>query len=596
MKILLVVPRNFLNLREPTHFPVGMALISSALKKAGNRVFVLNLNFTDEPLSLLLKTYIRDKNIEIVMTGGLVTDYHAIDRIISAVKLINQELLVCIGGGLVTCAPEVVMQGMQNSDFAVYGEGEITCCELVKALENRSDLESIDGLLFRRNGEIIKNKPREEIQNLDDYPWPDYEGFELSKMLDTAPKRYITMSTGRSCAFHCTFCFHTAGKKYRQRSLDSFFAELDYLVENYQIDNLYITDELFAINRKRLEDFCARIVKYDILWAVQLRVEVARRDLLQLLKKSGCIIISFGLESADDSVLKSMRKNITIEQIESALQNCLEVGIQANGSFIFGDIVEDIHTVEKTMSWWNKHRQYNISLALIQVYPGTHLYQYALEKGIIRDELEFIKSGCPYVNLSKLTDVQYRKLGVSIYKNIAHDLEYPLEATVDSLNYKKSRLDIKGTCVNCGAENCFHEVYMTLPVNRICRVCGYTHTINPYVLRKEVLNQCVEKLLQKHKQIAFYGVGKVLKNIFDLVPALNQENSIIIDDKNILQGAMFEGRRIYSPAILRDKEIYAVVICDYIIAMLLDTRLRDLYPFVSERVSCFDLLGFNEKK
>lgn len=595
MNILLIIPKFFINLREPTHFPTGMALVSASLKGAGNAVTILNLNFIDSPLEQTIKEYIDNNNIKLVMTGGLVTDYCAVERIASTVKRINQDIPVSVGGGLITCAPELVLGGLKDADFGVFGEGEITSCELVKALEMGTDLSQIDGVVFKKNGVPIKNKARAEIKNLDECPRPDYEGFELGKLLDLAPKRYITMSTGRSCAFNCTFCFHTSGKTYRQRSLDSFFEELDYLVDQYKVDNLYVTDELFAINRERLEEFCSRIKKYNILWAVQLRVEIVSKDLLQLLKDSGCIIISLGLESADNRVLKSMRKKITIEQIEAALKNCFEVGIQANGNFIFGDIAEDTESVRKTLAWWSDHRQYNISLALIQVYPGTYLYQYAVGKGIIKDELEFIRQGCPYINLSQLTDEQYRELGVSIYNNFARDEDYLLQPKIEFINYKKSRMDISGHCAKCGTENLFREVYMTLPVNRVCKNCGHVHTVNPYEIRRSEANLAIEELLKTHKQIAFYGVGKVLKSIFDQVPALNNENSIVIDNNNIIQGAIFAGRHVHHPDILNETGIRAVIICDYIFTMLLDTQLRDYYPQVLDRINCFDVLHFNSE-
>ncbi len=267
MNILLVLPRVFVNLSEPEHFPVGMALVSACLKRAGHHVEILNLNFEEGNVFDLLKEKIENSNFEIVETGGLITHYWMIKQIVDSVKLINSNIYTLVGGGYVTGDPELAMEAIPNIDFGVFGEGEITNSEVSMAIDGAMRFSDVDGLIFRERFEnkdiektdynrCKKNNPRKEIEDLDTIPWPDYEGFQLDKMLEYAPKKYVTMSTGRSCKFRCTFCFHTSGQRYRQRSLDSFFEELDYLVQKYGIDNIYITDELFADDFNRLNEFC----------------------------------------------------------------------------------------------------------------------------------------------------------------------------------------------------------------------------------------------------------------------------------------------------------------------------------------------------
>ena len=126
-----------------------------------------------------------------------------------------------------------------------------------------------------------------------------------------------------------------------------------------------------------------------------------------MLKDAGCDIMSFGLESADNRILKSMKKNTTIEQSEKALKLVYDAGISLEGAFIFGDIEETWETANNTLNWWRNHPEYKINLNLITVYPGTHLYNYACEKGLIKDKIQFLKEGCPQVNVSKLTDEHF---------------------------------------------------------------------------------------------------------------------------------------------------------------------------------------------
>lgn len=573
MNILLVLPRVFVNLAEPEHFPVGMAYVSSCLKKAGHNVSILNLNFEDGDVKELLKSSIERERIEIVETGGLVTHFWMLKQIIDSVKEIDNNIYTLIGGGFVTGDPELAMSAIPNADFGVFGEGEITNCEVSRAISGEISFSDVNGLIYRARlqegnkcrhiNECIKNPPREEIKDLDSIPWPDYEGFQLDKMLEYAPKRYVTMSTGRSCKFRCTFCFHTSGQTYRQRSLNSFFKELDYLVEKYGIDNIYITDELFADDLKRLNEFCERIKKYQILWSIQLRVNIVTKELLQLLKDSGCIIISFGLESADNSVLKSMHKGITIEMIENALKCSYEVGIEAHGSFIFGDIAENKETVNNTITWWKNHRQYNISLALIQVYPGTYLYNYACEKGIIKDKLLFLQQGCPYINVSKLTDEEYIELGLRL-ENEMSETHADLGERIEIINKQKNRLDIDAKCECCGADVIGHRCSTAKPTTLKCYKCGNDYTFNPYLLYKDIVIDNLTQIINTSSHVAFWGSNDVFAALYRAIPLMREFQYEIISSNNIMFGQQFFGHTIVNDSILEKPEYDTIIVCDYI--------------------------------
>jgi len=564
LNILIVLPRIYKNIYEPEHFPVGIAYVSSALKKAGYTVDILNLNFLDGSVYDNLSKVLRQKKYDIVETGGITINYKLIKEIIDNVKKIDINTYTLIGGGIITSSPEVVMNGISNADFGVIGEGEITNVELIEALIQKSPLESVDGLIFRKNVNektvLIRNRSRSEIDNLDDLPWPDYDGFELEIMLKYAPKNYLTMSTGRSCIYNCTFCFHTSGKVYRQRSLDSFFNELEYVVEKYRIDNIYVTDELFAYDSKRLDEFCARIKKYHILWAVQLRVDIINENLLKKLKDSGCIILSLGIESADDKILKSMKKNITINQIENALECCKNVGIQSNGSFIFGDIEETIDSANKTINWWEKHRQYNINLEMIQIFPGTELYNYAIKNNIISDELKFIEDGCPYINVSKMTDEEYRQLAIRIDK-IQADAEILLQdIVITRKDLRQRKIDIEGICGHCATKLKIQNVHAVKITNHQCAYCGSKNMLTPVVMFSDNIRHNLVEALNENK-VVFYQATKyysdLLKYYSDLI-----EGCLVVDDRFIKQGEKIGNITVKSPDQISDENL--CIICDYI--------------------------------
>jgi hypothetical protein len=183
------------------------------------------------------------------------------------------------------------------------------------------------------------------------------------------------------------------------------------MVSRYQIDYLCLADELFARKPERMKAFCEGMRRHGIRWWAQFRVDDVTPDMMGVLKDGGCDIMSFGLESADNRVLRSMRKGTTVEQIERALKMVYDAGISMEGAFIFGDLAETWETAQNTLQWWREHAQYKINLNVISVYPGSHLYQYACEHGIIRDRVQFLRDGCPHVNVSKLTAGDHRAGG-----------------------------------------------------------------------------------------------------------------------------------------------------------------------------------------
>jgi hypothetical protein len=132
------------------------------------------------------------------------------------------------------------------------------------------------------------------------------------------------------------------------------------------------------------------------------------------MKDGGCASASVGIESAHNKILKSMRKGVTIEQIEQIISYANEIGINMEGSLIFGDLEETMDTVSHTLNWWKENKKRIKSLHMILVFPGTYLYQVACEKGIIKDSVQFIKDysspGAPFVNVSKLADKEYFEL------------------------------------------------------------------------------------------------------------------------------------------------------------------------------------------
>lgn len=420
--ILLAVPR-YLSAKDFGYvMPMGILYVSAALKASGKaNVFTVNLNHENEADELVLSRIIHQNDISIVGTGGISGQYADIEALMSQVKSIAPNVITIVGGGMMTSDPIPAMTALHGvADYGVIGEGEITVAELCEALANDKPIESVDGLIYRLpSGEFHTTSHRADIDDIDKLPLPDYEGFNYQAYLDENPevdngKCYSRAAIigGRSCIYNCTFCFHPTGSHYRQRSIDSILEEIKYLIDHYSVNYIALREELFAKDLDRVLEFCKRIVDYPVVWSIQLRVDSVCPEMVAALKASNCRYVFLGIESADNRILKSMRKRITIEQVEQALQSTISAGLDTRSTIIIGDAEETEESARRTLDWWKEHRKRSaIDLGLIIAFPGSALYKQARLNGRIPDPVQFLKDGCPVINLSThLTDDMFQKI------------------------------------------------------------------------------------------------------------------------------------------------------------------------------------------
>ncbi len=584
---LLVIPRLVLNIGDGYSFPLGLPYISSSMKKAGFNVTTLNLNHHAGDVFDILNRVIEEHAIDAVVTGGLSFQYNTVKRVIEAAKQHNPEIVTIVGGGIVTSDPETAMIALEYADFGVVGEGEITIGELCRAIENRGDFAGIDGLIFRNGQGFTATGPRREMDDIDSIPWPDYEGFELEKFFDASPsisglnrKNTVFMISSRSCPFNCTFCFHTTGKRYRQRSLDSFFEELEYMVSRYNIEYICLADELFARDVERVKEFCRRIRKFGLKWWAQFRVDNITPELLAILKEGGCDVMSFGLESADNRILKSMRKGTTVEQIERALKLVYDAGISLEGAFIFGDIEETWETATATLNWWRNHAEYKINLNLITVYPGSYLYTYACEKGIIADKVQFLKDGCPQVRVSKLTDDEYSTLVSSIMEAPMTLAKVLSTIEVANIDYKTARMDVRGVCTACRHPNYWDNVKFFTTNFLGCRKCGQRYNaILPPQLR-EAIDTNITGLLARYGKVAIWGINYHTADLFRHSTALQSTGVFPLDISEAKRKMDLYGKDIFAPDTIKTENIEAVIVAIPVYFSQIEGQIKSNYKNV----------------
>lgn len=466
MKILLIAPRFIQKAGQYYEFPVGLAYISASLKQALHEVSCLNLNHDLRDTSEVVRRAITEFKPDAICTGGLSPHFRQIEAILSAAEKTAPLIPRIVGGGIISSTPELMMEHLAVT-IGVLGEGERTILELMEALACGVPLESVAGLIHRTENGTQRTAQRPAIEDLGSLPFPDYEGFGFAQYLDNQysndtyylyPRdhpRIVPMISSRSCPLDCTFCFHPLGRGYRKRPLDDFFGELDQLVGKFGINMVAVLDELFAVDKARVMEFCRRIKPYDVDWGVQLRVHPVDEEMIEAMKGSGCFSISYGIESINDGILKSMRKKTRREQIDKALKLTRKHQIEIQGNLIFGDRQETVETSQGSLRWWQENKRFGVNLGFIIPFPGCSLYEESVNTRRIENPAGYIAAGCPIINMSQMADKEFAALMTEVWSSIADPANHTL-ADVQTIRRiedhpeKGPIFDISFHCPECG--------------------------------------------------------------------------------------------------------------------------------------------------
>jgi anaerobic magnesium-protoporphyrin IX monomethyl ester cyclase len=567
LNYLFVMPKNSAKSSGGFNvFPVGITYVSAYMKKHGFNVFTVNLEFDKRNTEQALKDIIVSNNIGCVCVSGLSRDYSRVKDIVDISNGIDSSIITVVGGGIITGDPEPAMIAL-GADIGVVGQGEETMVELATAINADSNLHDILGLIYKRrkfdricveSDEFSFTGFRKDVSDLDFLPFPDYEGFDYDKYLKQIDNENTFIVASRSCPFKCTFCFHPSGDRYRKRSIDNIFVEIEYLHSKYGINNLVVSDELFSPKRSRIIDFCNKIKNYDFTWACQLRVSDVDESLLGIMKDSGCVNISFGVESVDDDVLESMDKKITSDQIKQALLLTHKSGIEIQGGLIFGDVRETLSTAHNSLSWNDKHLHYGLELNMIQVFPGTILYENACKDGVILDRVEFLMEKCPQINVSQMSDSEYKRLASDIYRINMLPKYGPKEYEVSAIDTDAKAADVNFKCLNCGFEQSLNVDLLHVTRSR-CSSCNQRHYMDIFNSVGDFHNN-LENTLSKDTKVAIWGAGELCIKLLERYDFIRSDKFVVVDASAARHGYSISGKNINSTSVIDEYEIKTVII------------------------------------
>jgi len=471
MKILCVLPR--FNKADLAYYdpnstdkfynyimPAGIAYVSSALKHAGFEVDVQNQNHVEGLIYDVIKKQLQLKHYDYVFTGGLSMYYPNIRDLVIYIREISPSTVIVVGGGIISAQPKIMFE-LLKPDVGVMFEGEETCVELVRCFEAGGELSQVKGIVYTsKDKETIINAMRPPIENLDMIPYPDYEGLGIVDYIENTKPFHLGHSstdwvnsysivTSRSCPYKCTFCFHSTGNKYRQRSIENIMGEIQWAIPKYKINYLFFLDELFAFDKQRALELCRQLKEFvaTVPWHMrmyfQLRVDRTDVEIIDALKDIGAdIVFAVGLESFNLTVLQSMKKQITPYQIKKCIALIADRHMMIQGMFIFGDPAETLETAKETLDFLKSHQDIirgGIDCAFIIPFAGTGVYQHCVDAGIIKDEIALINERAERgynkfnpMNMTSLSDLDFKKLQDMVWsaEYLAPRYTYPISSDV----------------------------------------------------------------------------------------------------------------------------------------------------------------------
>ncbi len=490
MKILLVrsryvFPKHYFP--RTTNEPLGLEYLAAAIKKSHtveifdsiaegwNKYLPADnsedLLYQGTDLKSLQKAISRFKPDVIGVTWIFSVQNRPVIETIDFIKKNNKDIPIIVGGSHPSANPIQVMEQVPNIDIVVFGEGEITLKELLdKRLER---LETINGVVYRKENQIIQNPSREFIKNIDDIPLPardlaPYRNYSkqifyaslislfkkaginprqqrnLAFLSSSIPLLYelycvfynkihkekqlpfgdIMMSRG--CPNNCVFCaVHTIWKPtWRPHSLERVLEEIDYLVSKQGIRRIFIADDNFNISKENIIQICQAIVarKYNITFQTGPYLPTLDDEILEWLKKAGVRSMRLSIESGNQEVLdKIIRKRIDLSKVPSVVKSAQRIGFNVEGAFILGLPGETIETMNDTVNFIKRVGFDGAKLSIYQPFPNTDAYEICRKKGYLTKDYDperiYVRGGDCFVKTEEFTPEDVLKIAKEFWKN-----------------------------------------------------------------------------------------------------------------------------------------------------------------------------------
>lgn len=389
------------------YYPIWLCYVAGILEMAGHEVKIIDscaYEFDYEKTLDMAKEFSPELTVVDTSTPSIYNDV----EIAAAIKEMLPQSFNVLMGTHPTAVPEETLGLNDKLDAIAVGEADYTIRHLAQKLSEvdlarlqtdvkykKSILSEIDGLAYRAGSDILVNERRDFIDNLDELP---FVSKVYKKHLDVEKYFFaacdypeIQIMTARGCIARCTFCVYPQtihGFKYRTRSPNNIADEFEWITQNLpQVRQVGIEDDTFTGNQDRVIEFCKEILlrKIKLKWYCNVRVEL-KYETMRWMKRAGCVLVTVGYESANENILRAIKKNTTLEKILEFSKNTSRARLLVHGCFMAGNRNETRETLEENLHMALKLNDDTMQFFPLIVYPGTKDYEWAQAENLLAVE------------------------------------------------------------------------------------------------------------------------------------------------------------------------------------------------------------------
>lgn len=369
-----------LNKKQGVLPPLGLAYIAAALEQAGHLVDLVDaiaLEMSPEALRLRIQSFMP----KVVGITAMTPTFRGA---LAAAQIAKQAGAITVLGGVHLSLYPKETFSHACIDYGVLGEGEESIVELCNALEQQMPVDDIEGIVFRKNGQLIVGSPR-IIKDVNTLPMPAYHLLPMHTYHSIIGKKVVSSIMGsRGCPYQCSFCYKTpSDKQYRYRSADNIVTEIEYLIKNHAVVEVMFYDDLMtpAYVTALCNELLHRGVK--IAWQTPQRVDLVRQELLPLMAAAGCHLLRLGVEQGDPEMMQRIDKKITLEQVKKVFKWVHAAHINTFAYFMIGYPGETPASMTKTIRLAKELDPEFVMFTRTIPLPDTPLMQEAVALGLL---------------------------------------------------------------------------------------------------------------------------------------------------------------------------------------------------------------------
>ena len=332
--------------------PLGILYLCSHLRKQGFDVDVFDTTFSNR------ETLFQHLRTETPSVIGIYANLMTRGNVVEILKVAHEAGWKTIVGG-----PEPGAYALEylqaGADFVVFGEGELTMQDLLEAFRTAAteSCTSIPGLAYLdADGNMHETAQRTQIADLDSQPWPARHAVDISRYVktwrDAHGKGSVNFITARGCPYKCRWCSHQVfGQTHRRRDPLLVVDEVEWLLQTYSPDMVWVSDDVFTINHKWIRDYAAEMRRRGLRIPFECisRADRLSAEMLDLLAELGCFRVWIGSESGSQRILDAMDRGVKVEQVQQAVALTRERGIESGMFLMWGYEGEELDDIEATI-------------------------------------------------------------------------------------------------------------------------------------------------------------------------------------------------------------------------------------------------------